>query len=42
MDFFQAQDNALRKTKRLVFYFAVAVAMIIAAVYCAFTAGVIV
>ncbi|MGC9451523.1 MAG: M48 family metallopeptidase [Oceanipulchritudo sp.] len=39
MDFFQAQDNALRKTKRLVFYYLVAVVFIILAVYFAVTVG---
>jgi Zn-dependent protease with chaperone function len=40
MDFFQAQDNALRNTKRLIFYYAVAVILIVIAVYLAVTAGV--
>jgi Zn-dependent protease with chaperone function len=39
MDFFQAQDNAIRKTKRLVFYYAVAVVCIVVAVYFAVTVG---
>ena len=39
MDFFQAQDDAHRKTKRLVFYFLVAVLLIVLAVYFAVTAG---
>jgi len=39
MDFFQAQDNAIRKTKQLVFYYAVAVVLIIISVYMAVTAG---
>lgn len=40
MDFFQAQDNALRNTKRLVFFYAVAVFLIVVAVYLAVTVGV--
>ena len=40
MDFFQAQDNAIRKTKRLVFFYAVAVVCIVVAVYLAVTVGV--
>ena len=39
MDFFQAQDTALRKTKQLVFYYLVAVIAIIIAVYLAVVAG---
>ena len=39
MDFFQAQDNAIRKTKRLVFLYMVAVVCIVVAVYFAVTAG---
>lgn len=39
MDFFQAQDNALRKSKQLVFYYLVAVVAIIIAVYLAVVAG---
>ena len=35
MDFFQQQDKTHRKTKLLVFYFAVAVAAMIAAIYVA-------
>lgn len=41
MDFFQAQDNAIRKTKRLVLYFALAVVLIVVAVYGAVTLGVV-
>lgn len=40
MDFFEAQDNALARTKWLVFYFFAAVVLIIVAVYLAVTAGV--
>jgi Zn-dependent protease with chaperone function len=40
MDFFEAQDNAIRATKRLVMYYAIAVVLIVAAVYFAVTAGV--
>ncbi len=39
MDFFQAQDNARKKTKVLVFYYAVAVLIITLAVYAAITVG---
>jgi Zn-dependent protease with chaperone function len=39
MDFFQAQDNALKKTKQLVFYYLIAVILIIIAVYFAVVAG---
>lgn len=39
MDFFQAQDNAIRKTKRLVLYYVLAVVCIVIAVYLAVTAG---
>ncbi|MFU8847136.1 MAG: M48 family metallopeptidase [Opitutales bacterium] len=40
MDFFEAQDRAQARTKLLVFYFALAVILIITAVYFAVTAGV--
>jgi len=40
MDFFQAQDDALARSKWLVGYFAAAVVLIIVAVYLAVTAGV--
>lgn len=40
MDFFQAQDNAIRKTKRLVLYYLLAVVAIVIAVYCAVTIGI--
>ncbi|NDV63581.1 M48 family metallopeptidase [Puniceicoccales bacterium CK1056] len=39
MDFFEAQDNAIRKTKRLVFFYAVAVVCIVVCVYLAVTVG---
>ncbi len=39
MDFFQAQDNAVRKTKLLVFYYVMAVIMIVISVYAAVTIG---
>ena len=39
MDFFQAQDDALRRSKRLVFYYMVAVVCIVIAVYLAVTIG---
>lgn len=39
MDFFEAQDMALRKTRRLVIYYLLAVVVIVGAVYAAVTAG---
>lgn len=39
MDFFEAQDTALRKTRRLVVYYLLAVVVIVVAVYAAVTAG---
>lgn len=39
MDFFQAQDDARKKTKLLVFYYAMAVIIITLAVYAAVTVG---
>lgn len=42
MDFFEAQDEAQRKTKRLVFYYLVAVVLIAVAVYGAVTLGIVV
>jgi Zn-dependent protease with chaperone function len=40
MDFFEAQDRAHARTKLLVFYFALAVILIVTAIYFAVTAGV--
>jgi len=40
MDFFEAQDQARSRTKLLILYFALAVIMIVCAVYLAVTAGV--
>ena len=42
MDFFEAQDEALKKSKRLVFYYLVAVVLIAVAVYAAVTLGIVV
>lgn len=39
MDFFEAQDQARARTKLLVFYFTLALILIVTAVYCAVTAG---
>ena len=39
MDFFEHQEQARRKTKRLVFYFALAVILIVVSVYLAVLAG---
>lgn len=39
MDFFEAQDQAQARTKRLIVYFGLAVALIVIAVYLAVTAG---
>jgi len=41
MDFFEAQDRALRKTKQLVFYYAAALVLIVVAVHLAVTAGIV-